>query len=124
MLGRPFAVMSLSATVAVKTRFHDRHERIDYLKVCEVARRNIADPSLIESARCFVEAALLPDPHQRKYGLMWRDLLAKPASEIAAALIEDSERGQLLRETRPVFGRGLSSRDVVALVEQADAASR
>jgi hypothetical protein len=108
----------------VKTRFHDRHERIDYLKVCEVARRIIADPSLIDTARRFVEAALLPDPHQRKYGLMWRDLLAKPASEIAAALVEDTERGQLLRETRPVFGQGLSSRDVVALVEQADAAAR
>jgi hypothetical protein len=37
---------------------------------------------------------------------------ARPASEIAAALIEDSERGRLLRETRPVFGRGLTSREV------------
>jgi hypothetical protein len=55
---------------------------------------------------------------------MWRELLAKPASEIAAALVEDSERGRLLRETRPVFGRGLTSREAVALVEEADAAAR
>jgi hypothetical protein len=110
--------------VAVKTRFNDRHERMDYLKVCEVARRIVADPSLIESARRCVEAAMLPDPHQHKYGLMWRELLASPASEIAAALVEDSERGQLLRETRPVFGRGLTSREVAALVEQTDAEAR
>jgi len=25
-------------------RFHDRHEWIDYLKACEVARRIVADP--------------------------------------------------------------------------------
>lgn len=108
----------------MKARFHDRHERIDYLKACEVARRIIADPSLIESARRFVEAAMLPDLHQHKYSLIWRELLTNPASEIAAALIEDSERGRLLRETRPVFGRGLTSREVAALVEQADAAAR
>jgi hypothetical protein len=115
--------------VAVKTRFHDRHERIDYLKLCEVAQRIIADPALIESVRRFVETAMLPDPHQYdphqyKYGVMWRELLAKPASEIAAALVEDSERGRLLRETRPVFGRGPTSREAVALVEEADAAAR
>jgi hypothetical protein len=110
--------------VAVKTRFYDRHERLDYLKVCEVARRIVADPSLIESARRFVETAMLPDPHRHKYGLIWRELLAKPASEIAAAVIEDGEGGQLLRETRPLFGRGLSSREVAALVEQADAEAR
>jgi hypothetical protein len=108
----------------VKTRFHDRHERLDYLKVCEVARRIVADPSLIESARRFVEAAMLPDPHQHKYGMIWRELLTKPASEIAAALVEGGERGQLLRETRPVFGRGLTSREVAALVAQADAEAR
>ena len=65
---------------------------------------------------------MLTDPHQHKYGMMWRELLAKPPGDIAAALVEDSERGRLLRETRPVFGRGLSSREVVALLEQADAA--
>lgn len=108
----------------MKTRFHDRHERIDYLKACEVARRIVTDPSLIVSARQFVESAMLTDPHQHKYGLMWRELLTKPPSEIAAALAEDSERGRLLRETRPVFGQGLSSREVVALLEQADAAAQ
>ncbi len=52
---------------------------------------------------------------------MWVELLRLPAEEIAAALIEDSARGRLLRETRPVFGRGLTSREVAALIEHADA---
>ena len=29
-------------------RFHDRHEWIDYLKACEMARRIVADPSMID----------------------------------------------------------------------------
>jgi hypothetical protein len=38
-------------------------------------------------------------------------------------LVEDNARGQALRETRPVFGKGLSSREVVALRKAADAAA-
>lgn len=65
-----------------------------------------------------------PDPHQRTYTLMWRELLDRPAAEVAAALIEDSPRGQLLRETSPVFGKGLTSREVANLIEHADAPPR
>ena len=63
------------------------------------------------------------DPHQRGYAEMWRALLRLPPEEIAAALIADSAHGQLLRETRPVFGKGLSSRDVAAILEAMDAAA-
>ncbi len=38
--------------VIMKAHFHDR---IDYLKVCEIARRIIRDPSLIATASDFVE---------------------------------------------------------------------
>ena len=102
-------------------RFHDRHEWIDYLKASEVARRLVADPSNIADARRFVAARMAPDPHQRDYGQMWQDLLSRPPAEIAAALTEDSPRGQLLRETRPIFGKGLTSRDVAELIAHADA---
>jgi hypothetical protein len=105
-----------------KTRFHDRHDRIDYLKVCEIARRIVQDRSLIATASEFVETVMLADPHQRHYAEIWRVLLDLPPAEIAAALIADSEHGQLLRETRPVFGKGLSSREVAAILEAADAA--
>lgn len=101
--------------------FHDRHEWVDFLKACEVARRLVADPSMIADAQRFVAARMLPDPHQRDYALMWQDLLSRPPAEIAAALTEDSASGRLLRETAPVFGKGLTSRDVAELIEHADA---
>ena len=47
----------------------------------------------------------------------WR----KSPVEVAAALTEDSPRGQLLRETGPVFGKGLTSREVAELIAHADA---
>jgi hypothetical protein len=107
----------------MKTHLHDRHDRIDYLKACEVARRIVCDPSLIAEARDFVETWMLTDPHQRAHALAWRAVLQLPPAEIAAVLVEDTARGQALRETRPVFGKGLSSREVVALLEAADAAA-
>ena len=107
----------------MKTCFHDHHDRVDYLKACEVARRIMDNPSLITAARDFVETVMLTDPHQRVHAEMWRAMLRLPPTEIAEALVADTERGQLLRETRPVFGKGLSSRDVVALLEAADAAA-
>src|SRR6516162_7818662 len=92
---------------AMAMRFHDRHEWIDYLKACEVALRIGADPSVIADAQRFVAEWMLPDPHQRDYAVMWQELLSQPPETIAAALAEDSPRGRLLRETRPVFGKGL-----------------
>ena len=86
-----------------------------------MARRIVADPSMIADARRFVDKPMAPDPHQRTYTVMWHELLARPPAEIAAALIEDSPRGRLLRETRPVFGKGLTSREVAELIAHADA---
>jgi hypothetical protein len=107
----------------MKTSFRDRHERLKYLKACETARRISGDPRQVEQARHFVETAMAPDPHQRAYTAMWREVLSLPASDIAAALIEDSARGQLLRDTSPVFGDGFTSREVVAMLDRDRAAS-
>ncbi len=101
--------------------FHDRHDCLRFLKARETARRIREDPALIASARTFVAGFMVPDPHQRRYAALWLDLLARGADEIAAALTEDSEQGRLLRETSPVFGPGLTSREIVALQERADA---
>lgn len=103
--------------------FHDRHEWVDYLKAAEVARRIVADPSIIEDARRFVAWRMLPDPHQSDYAKMWQELLSRPPAEIAAALTEDSPRGRLLRETAPVFGKGLTSREVAELIAHPDVAA-
>jgi hypothetical protein len=104
-------------------RFHDRHEWIDFLKASEVARRILADPSTIADAQRFVTRRMAPDPHQRDYALMWRELLSRSPPEIAAALTEDSPRGRLLRETAPVFGKGLTSREVADLIARPDVAA-
>jgi hypothetical protein len=103
--------------------FHDRHEWIDYLKASEMARRIVADPSMIEDARKFVAWRMAPDPHQRDYAVMWQELLSRSPAEIAAALIEDSPRGRLLRETAPVFGKGLTSREIADLIAHPDVAA-
>jgi hypothetical protein len=107
----------------MKTSFHDRHDRVDYLKACEVARQIVDEPLQIVAALDFVETVMLADPHQRVHAEMWRAMLRLPPAEIASALVADTPRGQLLRETRPVFGKGLSSRQVVALLEAADGAA-
>ncbi|MGA3004440.1 MAG: hypothetical protein ABSE20_22220 [Acetobacteraceae bacterium] len=104
-------------------RFHDRHEWIDFLKASELARRILADPSMIADARRFVARRMAPDPHQRDYAVMWDELLSRPPAEIAAALTEDSPRGRLLRETAPVFGKGLTSQEVAELIAHADVAA-
>ena len=52
---------------------------------------------------------------------MWRELLIQPAEEIADALTEDSDHGRYPRETRQVFGVGLTSREVAELLKKADA---
>jgi hypothetical protein len=102
----------------MKTRFYDRHDHIAYLKAREIARRIVDNPALIEDARRWLEEVMAPDPHQARYAAMWREVLARPAVEIAAALVEDSERGQLLRETRPIFAM-ITSQDVCSLMENA-----
>ncbi len=54
---------------------------------------------------------------------MWSELLSRSPAEIAAALTEDSPHGRLLRETRPVFGRGLTSREIAGLIARPDVAA-
>lgn len=100
----------------MKAVFRDRHDRIDYLKACEEARRVLADPSLLQSAREYLETAMAPQANLHAHVARWRAVLALPAAQVAALLVEDSAEGQALRETRPVFGGGLSSQDVARLV--------
>jgi hypothetical protein len=59
--------------------FHDRDDRLRFLKACETARRIRENPALIESARAFVARFMAPDPHQRRYAALWQNLLARGA---------------------------------------------
>ena len=61
-------------------RFHDRHEWIDFLKANEVARRIVADPSMIADARRFVATRMEPDPHQLIEGCLIASFAMKAAA--------------------------------------------
>ncbi|HEV7268411.1 MAG TPA: hypothetical protein VGN83_26420 [Falsiroseomonas sp.] len=98
-------------------RFHDRHEHLDYLKAELVARRIIDTPSVIEEARAFIDRFWRDDPHAAHYLAIWDRLLDCPPAEIAARLLEDSEAGRYLRETRPPFGV-TTAQQVARLIER------
>jgi hypothetical protein len=71
------------------TRFHDRHEWITFLKAQEVARRIVADPSMIDDASWFIDRFMRPDPHRGDYVVScWRNRqwsLPPPSRKTAGA---------------------------------------
>ena len=105
----------------MKTTFYDRHEKRDYYKAIEVMRQFEADPSMADAARQFVQQYMANDPHQAKYAVIWLDLLSCPVDHIAQRLLDDSPSGDLLRQTRPPFGRGLTSCEIAQVIEKMDA---
>ena len=82
---------------------------------------------IVEAMRGLRKVGAVTDGELEKTTLrmLGRDALPKveamSPAEIAAALTADSAGGRLLRETRPVFGKGLTSRDVADLIAHADA---
>jgi hypothetical protein len=108
-------------TTGLKINFHDQNKRRTYIKLAEMMRRAKIDPSLIDTAQAFVEQHMMIDPHQRNYAEHWMMLLRLPVSEIAGRLLADTPEGDLLRDTAPVFGKGLTSREIVNLIEHTDA---
>jgi hypothetical protein len=98
-------------------RFHDRHEHLDYLKAELVARRIVETPDVIAQARAHIDRFWRDDPHAAHYLRIWDALLDRPPQEIAARLLEDSEAGRYLRETRPPFGVTTSAQ-VAKLIER------
>lgn len=50
----------------MRTRFHDRHDRLAYPKARAVARRLRDDPGLVEADRAQLERFAAPDPYQRQ----------------------------------------------------------
>lgn len=91
------------AGLQLKRRFRDRHEQRAYDRAKEIARRIVNDPSLIGNAVVFLEKHVGDDPHQARYYAAWKVLLTRPASVIAAAMLEDSDVGAELRGSAPVF---------------------
>ena len=97
--------------------FWDKNKRNVYIKLQEMMRRAQSDPSLIETARIYVQENMLSEEsHQRKYGEMWMEILDLPVEQIAQRLLADTPEGDLLRDTAPVFGKGLTSREFMKLL--------
>ncbi|MBO0903943.1 hypothetical protein [Jiella sonneratiae] len=86
-----------------KRHFHDRNERRSYETARIVAARLIDDPRSLRQGLAYMRRHMEGDPHQADYLRLWQDVIRQDTKEIARLLLEDSPRGALLRDTRPVF---------------------
>lgn len=84
--------------------FRDRHHRYSYLVACEIARRIVEDPTLIDSGRRHLARFSRGNPAQRHGYRLWERLIEEPADRIAERLTERTARGDYTRETAPAFG--------------------
>lgn len=84
-----------------------------------VAQRLREDPSLLERARERVEGWGRSGSVHPDYVQAWRELLASGAGAVLAALEDESERGQALRQVSP-FAGVLSPRERWALLREAN----
>jgi hypothetical protein len=69
-----------------------------------VAERLRGDPSLLDRARRRVEGWLRDGTTARAYADAWREILARPADEVARFLEDPDERACQLRQTSPFAG--------------------
>ena len=109
----------LIASFPLKERFYDAHERRAYLRILEVARRIVDDPSLLQLGQAFLDQFVRDDPRQRQNYDLWVAALRLGPEQVARGLIADDERGARLRESAPVFspiseeqGRRLAKRRI------------
>jgi len=93
----------LIASLPLKERFYDAHERRVYWRSVEVARRIVDDPSLLYRGRAFLERFVRDDPRQRQSYQLWVVTLGLGAETVARRLVADDELGERLRESAPVF---------------------
>jgi hypothetical protein len=69
-----------------------------------VAERLRADPSQVERARRRVEGWLRDGTVAKAYAEAWREILSRPAGEVACFLEDPGERARQLRQTSPFAG--------------------
>lgn len=93
----------LLKSVPLKDHFYDAHERRSYLRAVEVAKRIVDDPSALRRGREFLHRFARNDPYQRPSYELWTKTLQLRPEDIARRLLEDSETGQALRDSAPVF---------------------
>ncbi|HEY8233912.1 MAG: hypothetical protein ACHP85_16115 [Burkholderiales bacterium] len=69
-----------------------------------VAERIRSDPSLVERARARVEGWLRDGTVARAYADAWREVLERPAGEVARFLEDPGDRARQLRQSSPFAG--------------------
>ncbi len=90
-------------SVPRKADFHDRNKHRSYELTRQVAARLIDDPGLVANGRSYLERLVRPDPAQAHAYTLWADLLNQDVGQIVRQMLEDSPKGDLLRDTQPVF---------------------
>ncbi len=69
-----------------------------------VAERLRSDPAVLERALARVRGWLLVAQPSPEYARAWLEVLERPVEEIAAFLVDDSERARALRQVTPFAG--------------------
>ncbi len=69
-----------------------------------IAEKLRAHPELIEIARENLERWSAPPGRSGRYWDQWRELLARPLSEVLQLLVEESEWMTAMRQTSPFAG--------------------
>ena len=90
-------------SLPLKRRFHDRNELRRYEIALVAAAKLIDDPAIRQNGLDYMERHMSADPTQVRYYALWKDLILRDPKEIVRELLADTDRGALLRETRPVF---------------------
>jgi len=90
-------------SLPLKRQFYDRNERRRYEIALVTAAKLIDDPATLKHGLAYMERHMRGDPTQARYYAMWMDMISRDPKEIVRELLADTDRGALLRETRPVF---------------------
>lgn len=83
---------------------HAVSEEVSLALHAVVAGRLRDDPSLVARARQRVEGWLRDGTVARAYAEAWREILGRPAAEIADLLKDPGERARQLRQASPFAG--------------------
>ena len=90
-------------SLPLKRQFHDRNERRRYEIALVVAAKLIDDPQTLQNGVEYMHRHMRQDGARAAYYALWMDMLSRDPKEIVRELLADTDRGALLRETRPVF---------------------
>src|ERR1700730_17943715 len=91
-------------SLPLKRRFHDGNARRRYEIARVIAAKLIDDPTTtLKNGLAYLERHMRPDPTQARYVALWMEMISRDPKEIVRELLADTDRGALLRETKPVF---------------------